>query len=130
MILLFNALGFYLYIVLIFIYSITWSSQSNLWFISLPSGKGGKIVFGVSAGSKVVGVKAVRDDRDEFRLGVDRMMTDKLSPPVLHSLFDVVYHKVLNDDLDPVPDMFVISRFFFIKFMLIICCFFFVHFHS
>ena len=74
------------------------------------AGKGGEIVFGISAGSNVVGVKAVRDDRDEFRLGVDKMMTDKLSPPVLHSLFDVVYHKVVNENREPVPDVYVISK--------------------
>lgn len=62
----------------------------------LNSGKGGKIYFGIS--STVQGVEMNRDDRDEFRIGVDRMMSDKISPCVLHSMFDVIYTPVVEHD--------------------------------
>lgn len=79
------------------------------------SGKGGEIIFGLSTISKAEGLKASRDDRDEFRLGVDRMMTDKLSPPALHSLFDMEYHQVVEDNEDsgrliPIPDLYIIGK--------------------
>ncbi|XP_071156571.1 uncharacterized protein [Mytilus edulis] len=79
----------------------------------LNNRKGGEIIFGLSTTSKAEGLKASRDDRDEFRLGVDRMMTDKLSPPALHSLFDMEYHQVVEDNEDskrliPIPDLYII----------------------
>jgi hypothetical protein len=60
-------------------------------------------------------VKASRDDRDEFRLGVDRMMTDKLTPAALHSLFDMEYHPIMVEneftgELTRTQDLYVISK--------------------
>ncbi|CAC5373962.1 unnamed protein product [Mytilus coruscus] len=79
----------------------------------LNNRKGGEIIFGLSTISKVEGLKASRDDRDEFRLGVDKMMTDKLSPPALHSLFDMEYHQVVKEKEDtgqliPIQDLYII----------------------
>lgn len=82
----------------------------------LNSGKGGNIYFGLSPLGKVVGIKLNRDERDEFRLGVDRMMLDRLSPCLLHSSFDVVYTPVVQKrtveediirDPEEIPDCFV-----------------------
>ncbi|XP_061189416.1 uncharacterized protein LOC133197411 [Saccostrea echinata] len=82
----------------------------------LNSGKGGNIYFGLSPTGKVIGMNFTRDDRDEFRIGVDRMMTDRLRPCLLHSCFDVVYTPVVqrleaeddgSQDLTNIPDLFV-----------------------
>ena len=37
----------------------------------------------------MVGEELTHDHRDEMRLGVDRVMMDKLTPTVLHSQFSV-----------------------------------------
>lgn len=83
------------------------------------AGKGGNIYFGLSPLGKVVGIKLTRDERDEFRLGVDRMMLDRLSPCLLHSSFDVVYTPVVRKrtveediirDSEEIPDCFVTSK--------------------
>ncbi|XP_052094600.1 uncharacterized protein LOC127730306 [Mytilus californianus] len=79
----------------------------------LNNRKGGEIIFGLSTISKAEGLKASRDDRDEFRLGVDRMMTNKLSPPALHYLFDMEYHQVVKEKEDtgqliPIQDLYII----------------------
>ncbi|OWF50918.1 Schlafen-like protein 1 [Mizuhopecten yessoensis] len=76
----------------------------------LNSGKGGSIYFGIR--STIQGVELKRNDRDEFRLSVDRMMCDKVSPCVLHSMFDVIYTPVMErdentDTLVPIKDHFV-----------------------
>ncbi|XP_062584273.1 uncharacterized protein LOC134246028 [Saccostrea cucullata] len=82
----------------------------------LNSGKGGNIYFGLSTTGKVIGMNFTRDDRDEFRLGVDKMMTDRLCPCLLHSCFDVVYIPVVqkpeseddgSQELMNIPDLFV-----------------------
>lgn len=91
------------------------------------AGKGGNIYFGLSPLGKVVGIKLTRDERDEFRLGVDRMMLDRLNPCPLHSSFDVVYTPVVRkrnveediiqdpeediiQDPEDIPDCFVASK--------------------
>lgn len=69
---------------------------------------------------KVVGIKLSRDERDEFRFGVDRMMLDRLSFCLFYSSFDVVYIFVVRKrtveediirDLEEILDCFVISKF-------------------
>lgn len=88
-----------------------------VFFIPI-AGKGGNIYFGLSPLGKVVGIKLTRDERDEFRLGVDRMMSDRLNPCLLHSSFDVVYTPVVRkqtvekdiiQDPEDIPDCFVAS---------------------
>ncbi|XP_041369683.1 LOW QUALITY PROTEIN: uncharacterized protein LOC121383655 [Gigantopelta aegis] len=61
----------------------------------LNSGRKCKIYFGIGKDHKVFGIHLTRSDRDEFRLGVDRMMS-KLFPPVLHFQFDLKYIPVLE----------------------------------
>lgn len=69
---------------------------------------------------KVVGIKLIRDERDEFRFGVDRMMLDRFSFCLFYSSFDVVYIFVVRKriveediirDLEEILDCFVISKF-------------------
>ncbi|XP_060075083.1 uncharacterized protein LOC132554787 [Ylistrum balloti] len=76
----------------------------------LNSGKGGSIYIGIR--NTVHGVELNRNDRDDFRLSVDRMMCDKILPCVLHSMFDVIYTPVVEHDKEtdtflPVEDLFV-----------------------
>lgn len=85
------------------------------WFTHLAvEGKGGSLYFGI--GSTIHGVTLTRDDRDEFRLGVDRMMRDKIAPCALHSMFDVLYTPIkekdqVSDTLTPIKDRFVAGQY-------------------
>ncbi|XP_033727742.1 uncharacterized protein LOC117317062 [Pecten maximus] len=75
----------------------------------LNSGKGGRIYFGIR--STIHGVELDRDDRDMFRIGVDQMMTDKITPCVLHSMFDVIYTPVVELDEHTDTLVFIKDRF-------------------
>lgn len=75
----------------------------------------------MSPTGKVVGIKLTREDRDEFRLGVDRMMLNRLKPCLLHSCFDVSYIPVVqkltvhdqgDPDTEELPDCFVASKIY------------------
>lgn len=75
----------------------------------------------MSPTGKVVGIKLTREDRDEFRLGVDRMMLNRLKPCLLHSCFDVSYIPVVqkltvhdqgDPDTEEIPDSFVASKIY------------------
>ena len=73
-------------------------------------GKGGTIYFGISPEGCVHGVALSRDDKDEFRLGVDRLMTDKLLPSILHSSYHVEYTPVVEEGRfgqKIIPDVYV-----------------------
>ncbi|KAL3870851.1 hypothetical protein ACJMK2_038886 [Sinanodonta woodiana] len=81
----------------------------------LNNGKSGSIFFGIDKDQEVFGVKLSRSDRDEFRLGVDRMMVNKVSPRLLHNQFEVVYYPVvqiskdINGEMTCIPDHYVIE---------------------
>ncbi|KAL5012262.1 hypothetical protein ScPMuIL_010813 [Solemya velum] len=82
------------------------------------TGKGGVLYFGIEKENGVVrGMKLSRDDRDELRQGVDRMMSVKITPPLFHSQFCVSYVPVFGEGetltptscLSPAGDRFVIE---------------------
>ncbi|XP_067662364.1 uncharacterized protein [Haliotis asinina] len=66
--------------------------------------RGGTIYFGVSEDRIVRGMKISRNDRDSFRLGVDRMIMDWISPPVLYIQLELVYTPVFMATYRPAPD--------------------------
>ena len=57
--------------------------------------KGGSLFFGIDTRGCVDGIVITRNERDEFRLGVDREM-GWMHPCVLHDLFEVKYHPVVK----------------------------------
>lgn len=80
----------------------------NLFFFL---GNGGYIYCGLSKDSTVFGLQLSRDEKDQFRLGVDRMMMDQIKPVMFHHQFDLLAVPVLEPGtLDPVPDLYVIGK--------------------
>ncbi|XP_064617757.1 uncharacterized protein LOC135481907 [Liolophura sinensis] len=82
----------------------------------LNCGRDGRIVFGVRPDGRVHGVSVNREERDQFRLGVDRMMVDKLTPLVIYSMYEIVYCPVVRPQghADPLTrkllkDVFVVE---------------------
>ena len=52
-----------------------------------------------------------RDERDEFRLGIDRLMHRKIYPILLHSHFDVKLVPVLDPDQHSIlRDLYVVGK--------------------
>ena len=81
----------------------------------LNAAKGGSIYFGIRPDTgQVMGIKADRGEKDGFRLGVDRALTN-LTPPTLHSLYDVVFSPVVTQqalgttEMLPICDTYVIE---------------------
>lgn len=92
-----------------------------LYIYNIVTGTDGRIVFGVRPEGRVHGVSVNREERDQFRLGVDRMMVDHLTPVVIHSMYEVVYCPVVRSQGHPDPrtrkllkDVFVVGEFWYI----------------
>ncbi|KAI8509265.1 hypothetical protein Bbelb_131130 [Branchiostoma belcheri] len=60
----------------------------------LNSGRGGTLYLGIRSDYTVHGIEITRHERDEFRLGIDRLMT-RMVPPVKHDKYQVVFHPVV-----------------------------------
>ena len=69
------------------------------------------IYFGIGKDKKVFGLEMNREDRDEFRLGIDRLMHRKITPILLHSHFDVKLIPVLDPDQHSIlTDLYVVGK--------------------
>ncbi|KAK3577801.1 hypothetical protein CHS0354_024845 [Potamilus streckersoni] len=81
----------------------------------LNNGKGGSIFFGIDKDQEVFGMELSRSDRDELRLGVDRMMVNKISPLLLHNQYEVTYYPIFQISKDSnrekirIQDLYVIE---------------------
>lgn len=76
----------------------------------LNTGQGGSIFFGIDENSKVFGLELSRDEKDQFRLGVDQHMFDKISPVLLHSQFSIRDYPVIDQNTEQViQDHYVIE---------------------
>ena len=75
------------------------------------SGQGGTIFFGIGKDRKVFGLEMNRDEKDQFRLGIDQLMHRKIIPILLHSQFDVITEPVLDPDTHCIlKDLYVIGK--------------------
>jgi hypothetical protein len=79
--------------------------------------KGGSIFFGIGKNREVFGIAVTRDQKDQFRLGIDRMLT-RFIPTVFHSMYDITYSPVVDslghEDVAArkhIPDLFVIGKY-------------------
>ena len=80
------------------------------------AGYGGTIYCGIGKDRQVFGLPLTRDDKDQFRLGIDRMMMDTIEPVIFHSQFHVHAIPVLDPNTgDEIPDLFVIGNYKFIN---------------
>ena len=80
-----------------------------MFFLKL-SGNGGVIYLGIGKDRRVFGLEMNRDERDEFRLGIDRLMHRKIYPILLHSHFDVKLIPVLDPDQHSIlRDLYVVG---------------------
>ena len=74
-------------------------------------GHGGFIYFGIGKDRKVFGLEMNRDEKDEFRLGIDMLMHRKITPILLYSQFDVTAIPVLDPDHHSIiRDLYVIGK--------------------
>ncbi|XP_035699328.1 uncharacterized protein LOC118431976 [Branchiostoma floridae] len=69
----------------------------------LNSGRGGTLYLGIKPDYTVRGIEITRHERDEFRLGIDRLMT-RMIPPVKHDKYQVVFHPVISRSGCDSPD--------------------------
>ena len=75
------------------------------------TGHGGTIYFGIGKNRKVFGLEMNRDEKDQFRLGIDQLVHRKIIPVILHSQFDVVAVPVLDPETHSIlKDLYVISK--------------------
>ncbi|XP_050389478.1 uncharacterized protein LOC126808632 isoform X1 [Patella vulgata] len=78
------------------------------------TGKGGTICFGIESDGVVFGLYLAREERDNFRVGVDKMMNERLKPAILHYQFSVTYVPVVKENpqtesLTPLEDVYVVE---------------------
>ena len=81
------------------------------------TGRGGTIYFGINQYGIVRGVNINRDERDEFRIGVVRIMADNIQPLLSDSQLDITYCPVVRqNDYDvtgkpkPINNLHVIGK--------------------
>lgn len=81
-----------------------------MYVFSCLSGKGGTIYFGIDENHRVFGLELTRDEKDQFRLGVDRLVNGKITPILLHSKYSIKTIPVLDPTShEAVADHFVIG---------------------
>lgn len=68
------------------------------------------IYCGLNKDGNVFGLHLSRNERDEFRLGVDRMMSGLIVPILFHYQFDFEAVPVLDPNtMAVIPDLYVIG---------------------
>ena len=83
-------------------------------------GEGGTICFGLRKipapiSTRVRGIKASRDQRDSFRMGVDKDVMSNISPTVTATYYDITFVPVVTatptmEEATVLPDLFVIGQ--------------------
>jgi len=62
----------------------------------------------------VFGLELSRDEKDQFRLGVDHMMVDSIEPVLFHSQYDFKAYPVMDSATgDCMKDLYVIGKFLY-----------------
>ncbi|XP_070570876.1 uncharacterized protein [Ptychodera flava] len=81
----------------------------------LNSGRGGTIYFGIQLDNQVQGIKVTRNERDQVRLSIDRIM-GRMIPAVTYNKYSIVFAPVItvdsrncNSGRQQIEDMFVIE---------------------
>ncbi|XP_052798038.1 uncharacterized protein LOC128230082 isoform X2 [Mya arenaria] len=76
----------------------------------LNRGFGGTIYCGLGKDSQVLGLELSRDEKDQFRLGIDQMMVDWIEPVLFHSQFEFSACPVYDPNTQElIQDLFVIE---------------------
>ncbi|KAI0243123.1 hypothetical protein LSAT2_008380 [Lamellibrachia satsuma] len=95
------------------------SCIANIVCSFLNTGKGGTVYFGLRkssalTGSRVNGINASRDQRDCFRMGVDKEVMGTIMPVVTAMYYDIIFSPIVRpeptlEQATVLPDLFVIE---------------------
>jgi hypothetical protein len=82
-------------------------------------GKGGSIYYGINPNQTVTGIEVNKELRDDYNIGIDRILRYKMEPSVLSSHYNIKYFPVVRmqgheniKTREKIPNRYVIGKNF------------------